>query len=254
MKRYVFLSVLAVSVAASFVISCKKDDEFVLTGCRILRAYGSDSSYNEVIYDGARIQKYYYKRKNGTILNTHNYNYTSTGKISAIFTLDSTGSNLSVTEYQYDSQDRVLTEVYYTYPGGVLTQTSYYAYTYYSNGRVQTASRYTLPGGIPTLQETYYYTEYDANGNNTKGYMNNALGTTIDTFYYSYDDKPYPYQFTFYQLQFHNNVLEYREKYNSPGPDYVVTYTYTYNSQGYPVTRYYVQQMRTERIDYECGN
>jgi hypothetical protein len=207
---------------------------------------------SEFIYDGNFLARRNDRLKTGASQGYTVYHYSSTGKLADFEDLDSNGVTLRKTEYMFDTQDKVVTENYYVKVGSTLPLSAHYSYDYYPNGNLQKYTRYNSGS---TVMETIYYTDYDANGNNTKGYANDNLGVTVDSFRMTYDDHPnFLRQFNYENSLTKNNKLSSTHKPTVSGIEYTDTYSYSYNSQGY--VTYYHEALDGDiyYIDYTCDN
>jgi hypothetical protein len=210
---------------------------------RITETTGGTSSVSmELTYNGKQLAKASYgKNTNGTFAIDHNFTYNTSGQLNGMSVTstipqptykkaDITVVGSDVTNVSFTRYDNTLTNVFFTYNGGKL------ATQQISTGSASNGSTYT----------------YDANGRNTRQqYINGNINSTYE--YTSFDDKknvlsalPYWSYFKAYSYNMNgldngygaNNSL--LGKLTSTGGTYptneTYTYSYTYNSFGYPAT------------------
>ncbi|MDB5228471.1 MAG: hypothetical protein JWN78_2664 [Bacteroidota bacterium] len=247
MKKYM-LPIIGLIIGLTTMISCKKSA--TSSACKIIRIYYTDSaSRADFTYDGNTLSRVDYRLKSGESEGYSLYHYTS-GKLSGYEDYDSTGVTLRKTEYIYDSNGRLVNENYYVKSGSSLPLSAHYGYEYYSNGNLQKFTRYDNGS---TVLETHTYTDYDANGNNIKGYDNNSLGVTVDTFFFTYDNHPNFLSLFFLQGPANpNNPLTHTYK-PTVGAVFTDTYIYRYDSKGNVIFQHEAADGEDAYIDYDCG-
>jgi len=111
-------------------------------------------------------------------------------------------------------------------------------YTYNSNNEL-IKSEYFDENGIISGERNY---TYDTNGNILTSIASNAAGTSTVSYVYEYDTNHNP-QYAVYENQEFMKILETspnnktKRTYNNNGTVNVFTAEYTYNTNGYPITK-----------------
>lgn len=166
---------------------------------------------------------------------------------STTFSYDSNGRLTSFVESYYDSNDDLVSDnasVIYDSNGRITSfvfdDGTHFDYTYNSDGTIDEDS-YSLTNNIPTLSDSYKYAFSNGNIVTELGF-GNASGKSVTS---TFDSKnspiknmfDYPVAFyIFFGFDANNNLLSYDFNDTSNSYQYNIVYSYTYNSNDYPIT------------------
>jgi hypothetical protein len=229
--------------AAFFLTSCVKEGESINPLAKKL---------SKIEYDGGSYEAIDYNT-DGTLSKITNHEAYVGGSDHTVFTfvyangliIEMNGSDGSKFKYTYNNRQVIKTEIFTA--GG--NQIGYYQYTYQENKVSKIESFIRMPGtNIPTTPTSRFENEYYANGNLKKMTMyfpvtGGNMKKTGEVVFSEYDEK---FNTT---IQFENNPFLPLENFAQNNPikqthfdangavDETVTITYTYDSNGNPLTR-----------------
>jgi YD repeat-containing protein len=223
---------LFISLHAAFM-GCSKKDR-VAPICYIDTYTYVDGSYSTVTSYTYKDNKVITKSTSNSVGGTgiYNYSYDAHGRITSISSsvtnvgTTSSGNNI----YTYDANGRMIQIL--SSGGGKTT------FSYNSSNQMVTADYYTNNGSTFIL---YYSCDFIYPSTATKNYSTqmNYDGSNMlqNTVYYEYDTKQNPEALLFpADTRPTNNVTQITTRYPASSTPSVVTFTYTYNASGFPLS------------------
>jgi YD repeat-containing protein len=210
---------LSLTLLSVFFGNCTKKSDTTAT-CRLALVVDGSRSLN-YSYENNRVSV---KIESGIVVNTTNYVYNGSRLVTA-----TTGT--STVEYTYDANGR-LSQVDYK-QAGTLTNRDSYQYTS-NSAKPSAVIALTYSGTTITSTTTTNYTWTNGNLTQSSAITGSSQPTVIS---YTYDSKSNPELNLGFptELVSKNNVVSKLTQVTGL-PSTTALYTYTFNSQGYPLT------------------
>jgi len=218
------------SIYSAFVGCSKKDS--VAAVCYLATSTYVDGSYSSVttyLYANNKVSASSRNNSSGGT-STYNYNYDQQGRISSVTSSFTNGGSTSVVDetLTYDANGRIIQ---------TLSPTAKVIFTYNSSGQVVKRGYYAGSNSIYTLDNFSTYTYPSISTKNYSSQLDydgsNILQSTTT---FVYDTKQNPEAVIFPDAnESTNNVTQATYEYQTSSNPSVVTYTYTYNANGFPI-------------------